>query len=274
MRKRLLLAAFLMFALLTTSWAQDSKEDDSSGKEENTKGTSLSFGADLVSRFVWRGTDLGNSPAIQPSITFSWKGFSLGAWGTYAFTSHSVAINDSTRIDAGKYEEFDLYLSYTWKWFTLMIYDYYSSNGIDPNGGGNYFDFKNSTTGHTLEGSLLFDGPKKFPVKLMVATFLYGDDKGKDSSGVYGMGTKNNYSTYLELGYQFHLQKVDMDLSPFLGASLLGSGCYGSKAGVINLGVTAKKVVPITPKFELPLQLQLITNPVVKSVFLVFIVTL
>ena len=270
----LMLAAILMISFLTTVNAQEQKEEQPSGKEENTSGASLSFGADLVSRYVWRGMDYGNSPAIQPSIALSWKGFTLGAWSTYAFANHSVAINDSTRIDAGKYAEFDLYLSYTWKWFTLMIYDYYSPNGIDPNGGGNYFDYKNSTTGHTLEGCICFQGPEKFPVKFTAATLFYGADKGKDSTGVYGAGTKNNYSTYLELGYQFHLKKIDMDLSPFLGSSLLGSSWYGPKAGVINLGVTAKKVVPITPKFGLPLQLQVITNPVAKSAFLVFIVTL
>jgi hypothetical protein len=30
----------------------------------------LSGGADIMSRYVWRGRDFGNSPSIQPCIEF------------------------------------------------------------------------------------------------------------------------------------------------------------------------------------------------------------
>ena len=40
------------------------------------------IGADVVSRYVWRGTDFGNSPAIQPSMSASFRDgqLELGYW--------------------------------------------------------------------------------------------------------------------------------------------------------------------------------------------------
>ena len=40
-----------------------------------------SAGADLVSGYIWRGQDLGGV-SIQPTLSVSYKGFSLSAWGT------------------------------------------------------------------------------------------------------------------------------------------------------------------------------------------------
>ena len=40
-----------------------------------------SVGADLVSGYIWRGQDLGGV-SIQPTLSVSYKGFSLSAWGT------------------------------------------------------------------------------------------------------------------------------------------------------------------------------------------------
>ena len=48
------------------------------------------FGADAVSRYVWRGGDAGDdSPAIQPAISATWLDGSLetGYWGSYSIAS-------------------------------------------------------------------------------------------------------------------------------------------------------------------------------------------
>ena len=39
-------------------------------------------GADIVSQYIWRGTDCGGV-SIQPSLGVSYKGLSLGAWGSW-----------------------------------------------------------------------------------------------------------------------------------------------------------------------------------------------
>ena len=68
--------------------------------QEEDNSSPISVGADLVSRFVWRGTDFGGSPSIQPCIEADIFGLTLGAWGAYT-------------VNAPGAQEADLYISYT-----------------------------------------------------------------------------------------------------------------------------------------------------------------
>jgi hypothetical protein len=260
----------LCFLLTVPVQAQDEKVRDEIETENDDGIATINLGADLVSRYIWRGYDFGNSPAVQPALSFSWKGINLGAWGSYAFAKQSIQVNDSTVVDAGTYAETDLFISYTYKWFTLMVFDYFILNGLNPNEGNRYFDYNNATTGHSFEGSLAFEGPAKFPLQVMACTFFYGDDKDQDSTGVYGAGTKNNYSTYFELSYKINLKKIGVELKPFIGGIPFGSSMYGPYAGITNLGLSARKNIPVTTQYALPVQVSLITNPQAQSVFFVF----
>jgi len=263
----------LFFLLLWQANPLFAQEEKALLNVEETRGESgpaFNFGADIMSRYIWRGSDYGNSPAIQPNMYFSWKGISIGAWGSYAFTKHSIQINDTVIEDFGNYTETDLYISYTFKWFTLLVYDYFTTNGLNPNTGNNYFNYNSKTTGHTFEVSLNFDGPETFPIQIIASTLVFGDDKDKDSTGVYGMGNKNNYSTYFEAGYKINISKIGLELRPFIGGIPFGGAWYGPYAGVINVGLTAKKEIPITKDYSLPLQASLITNPQAQSIFFVF----
>ena len=42
---------------------------------------SQDFGADVVSSYVWRGTQFGEGPHIQPYISAGKGGFEVGLWG-------------------------------------------------------------------------------------------------------------------------------------------------------------------------------------------------
>ena len=61
------IALLLMTGIPVISMAQNKVEAD--------------IGADLVSGYIWRGQDLGGV-SIQPTLSVSYKGFSLSAWGT------------------------------------------------------------------------------------------------------------------------------------------------------------------------------------------------
>jgi len=247
-------------------------QEQTQPEKKNSNPAQFNLGADLVSRYVWRGKDFGNSPAIQPNLSFSVAGFKIGAWGSYGFSPWSEKINDSTIVNRGNYAEMDLYMSYTLKNFTIMVYDYFLPNSLSPNSGNNYFHFKKAETGHTVEVCLTYAGTEKFPLQLCAATLVWGADKGKDSSGVYGLGTKNNFSTYLEAAYLFNIK--GFGVKPFVGGIPFGSGWYGDKAGVVNAGLTVSKTIRITSDFELPVYTSLITNPQTESVFFVFGLTL
>ncbi|TSA24458.1 MAG: hypothetical protein D4R67_11750 [Bacteroidetes bacterium] len=231
----------------------------------------LNVGADLVSRYIWRGIDFGNSAAIQPTLSVDAFGFSLGAWGSYAFSRHTLWLNDTASVDYS-YTEIDLFLSYTYKYFTLMLVDYYAPIPVDTLPGINYFNWNNRSTWHTLEVSLILNGPDRFPIQFLAATLVYGADKGKDSTGAYGAGTQNNYSTYFELSYLFTVR--GFGIRPFIGGIPFGSSWYGSSAGINNLGITVRKEIPVSKKFSIPVQSSLVFNPLSKKAFLVFTLSL
>ncbi|MBC8456824.1 MAG: hypothetical protein H8D67_02360, partial [Deltaproteobacteria bacterium] len=132
--------------------------------------------------------------------------------------------------------------------------------------------WKNQTTWHTIEVSLVFNGPEKFPVQFLASTLLYGADKGKDTTGVYGAGTRNNYSTYFELSYQFEVK--GFGIRPFIGGIPFGSAWYGPKAGINNVGINIRKEIPVSKKFSIPIQSNLVFNPMSKRAYLVFILSL
>ena len=232
MKRVTLISAVLLAAVLITVPIDKTQAQD--------KESPISIGADLVSRYVWRGTDYGGSPSIQPYIEAGFGGFAIGAWGAYTTNLPGV-------------QEMDVYASYTFldDMFTVGVTDYFFPDEFQ---GYKYFEF-DSLTGHVLEGMVGFNGTEDIPLSVMFAYNVWGAD--------------NSNSIYLELGYSFSIFDV------FLG---MGNGFYTAvdkdngddKFGLVNLGITASKEVPISDKFALPLSVSLITNPNDNLIHLVF----
>lgn len=87
--------------------------------------SSWNTGTDLVSSYVWRGTKFGSGPSFQPSVSYSKGGLTIGAWGSYAFSTNEAA-------------EADLYATYEVSLgekssLTFAVNDYYFP-------GSEYFD--------------------------------------------------------------------------------------------------------------------------------------
>jgi hypothetical protein len=247
MKRKSLLTLLTLVLLLPVGMLQ--AQDD--------KGWQPSLGCDLVTSYIWRGSaayaPLGEqgvlSPSFQPGFSLNFKGLELGTWASVDFT--------------GTYKELDLYLSYSLKGFTATFTDYYWSGDWIVN---DYFDYQNDSTGHYLEASLGYTG-EKVPFSVLVATMFYGADKQFEDP------EKNNFSTYIEVGYSFVIQEYTLDL--FLGVTpmdgLYGDG-YGGKEGfaVVNTGLTGSREIQITEKFSLPVKASLIANPQARKLFLTF----
>lgn len=226
--------------------------------------SNFSIGADLVSRYIWRGVDFGgSSPHIQPSIEYAFgeSGLTLGAWGSQSIGG----------IPTGA--EADLYLTYSFMdMFTVGITDYFfpSDKALSRD---NYFNYKKETTGHTYEAMASFDGTESFPVSILFAMNVYGAD-GTDANG------DPYYAKYLEVGYSKSVG--DTDISLFVGAALDDPkeedgaiGWYGNNsAGIINLGTTVSKSLKISQSFSLPISTSLIFNPEAENIYIVFGFTL
>jgi len=228
-----LIIGFVVFTSLTSVWAQ----------EEN--GLNFSLGVDMVSSFVWRGSQLAGM-SVQPTMGLEMSGFSVSAWG-------------SVDVEA-KYKEVDFILSYEKAGVSFELTDYWTACGYK------YFSYKKDETSHLLEAKVGYTLPiKSFPLTISGNIFLAGAD--------FDEGGKRNYSTYLEATYPFSIK--DVSLTAGLGLSPWKSAVYETdKSAVINLNLTASKAIKITEHFSLPIFGQMMVNPYTEDIFFVFGVSL
>ncbi len=248
---------------------------------QETKDSPWDLGADLMSRYIWRGVNLGgSSPSIQPYLEFGFgsedHAFAIGAWGAYSTNgTHTL-------------QEADLYISYTLnESFSLTLTDYFFPD--ETTGRNDYFNrnmdwtkINNGSkdqTGHVVEAAVSFNGVEEFPISIMFAMNIWGADTRKyiEQSGSMIPDDKIVMSKYLEFGYTAECQ--DLSLNIFAGFSLDNpdtekgepTGFYGQEsAGLTNLGLSLSKEIKITENYSLPASASLITNPEAGNIFMVF----
>lgn len=205
----------------------------------------IELGADIYSRYIWRGLDFGDSPSFQPAVTFSIGGFSIGNWGAYSISGISSV-----------YSENDLWASYAVSTpsagtFTLITTDYYF-----PSAGKKYFSYKEDSTGaHTIEAGLSYSGPESFPITITGYMNVFNDD---------------DKTTYFEASYPFTIK--DVNGSVIVGATGGGNKVmyYGpTNFQVINIGLSFSKDIVITDKFSLPISTSIIVNPNIEQSYLI-----
>jgi len=190
----------------------------------------VDFGADVVSRYIFRGLDFGNAVSAQPFLSFSTGDLKIGAWGSYAFSDGGSGTGAN---------ENDLYITYSYENFSVTVTDYYFPEGLKFGFFGN-----DTSAAHILEGSLSaeFTG-----FSIMAAYNFYGFDQ------------ENSY--YIEAGYEF-FSEDDLNVSGFAG---LGNEIYVSDPAddltLVNIGLTASKGA---------LSASYIINPDLDTSFLVF----
>ena len=127
----------------------------------------VTIGADVVSRYVWRGTDFGNAAAVQPGIETAVGPVTLGAWGSWSISPGPADASGN---------ECDLYASTTVGPVGLTLTDYFF-----PAYAGT--DSLLNLDIHVFE---LSAGADVEPVSILAAANVSGDDDN---------------STYLELTY-------------------------------------------------------------------------
>ena len=84
-----------------------------------------SVGADLVSGYIWRGQDLGGV-SIQPTLSVSYKGFSLSAWGTAGIEKEDTKEIDLIRLRHRRFQYLRHRLLVQWRTgvFSLRLTQY------------------------------------------------------------------------------------------------------------------------------------------------------
>ena len=163
---------------------KEKKEETTVKEETEEKDFEAHVQADLVSHYVWRGTDMGGI-SIQPEAGISWKGLSLGLFGNAGF-------------DKADPEELDISLGFE-KWgFNIGVTDYWAS-GTDPE--NRYLFYKDGETPHQFEGNIGYSC-KYF--SLQAYTMFWGND--------YKINGDRAYSTYVELSVPFRAGGLNWDI--------------------------------------------------------------
>lgn len=194
----------------------------------------VTLGTDIMNRYVWRGTDFGNSPSVQPDINFSSGGFEIGAWAAFATNGNPAGT------------EVDLYASYTIGSsagdFQFIITDYTFPE--DPM--NQYF----SSSSHFVELGFGYSGTESFPVNLFIGSFVTNDDDN---------------SIYSRIGYEVGNVEV------FLGFTPAKSDLYGTTgAAVLDTGFSVSKELKISDFFSLNLIGSMIANPNTDNLYFLF----
>ena len=221
---------FLMaIGLPATSMAQDKVE--------------ASVGADLVSGYIWRGQDFGGA-SIQPSISVSYKGLSLSAWG-------------SMGLDNTDAKEIDLTLAYETGNFSISLTDFWCiPSGEDVK----YFQYGAHSTAHVFEAQIGYD----FGVfALNWFTNIAGAD-GVNKDG------ERAYSSYISMIAPFNLGGLEWEAE--IGATPWATDYYANTNGfaICDITLSTSKEIKITEEYSLPVFAKATFNPASDKAYLTF----
>jgi len=225
MRKRKKLIAGLIATTVFTSFISVYSQQES--------GSKFTAGADFYSSYIWRGTQLGDGPAIQPSAKYTGDIVTVGAWGSFDFSG---------------FQETDLYLSFAvTSWLSLGLTDYYLPEL-------QYNDFSQSSGSHAYE---INAGFSKWNFSFQ-ANYIINEAGGIGSHG----GDK-----YFQAGY--NINPVSLFIGAGDGWHTANPETGEDSFAVCNLGLGITKSIKITDSFSIPVNGQLIYNPDKEQMFLV-----
>lgn len=190
------------------------------------------FGADVVSSYVWRGTQFGDGAHIQPWMELGSGAITGGIWGSFPINGAVTDLGD--KFNGGN--ELDLWVTGDLGFMSLTVTNY-----SFPGQYGKY-----------SAGSGVFDG----------------DIEVSGSASLGGIDLTVGYFTDLEALYieaAFAAGPVDIGL----GFGSDGDAAfYGD--GLVNLSLGGSKDIKITEEYSLPIFGSFIYNADSEAAFLVF----
>jgi len=236
--------------------------------ESEESDSSIYLGLDITSRYIWRGQASGGKYiAVQP--TFEWyasDNLTIGIWGTTNLQNRNY---NSDGFTPKGYVEFDFYVSYILNDFlSIELYDYYwPSLDKDEEIDNDYFNYGEDGV-KTLDLNLVFDFSEIWlPLNATVSTFLAGNDFRYDEND---SNPKQNFTTYVELGYTIESVFKVFDLIPTIGAVLNNKAEYYyyadyDKPSFVNLNLELSKTFQLNNSLSLPISLSYIHNAATKN---------
>ena len=192
---RLLFAAPLLFALALSAVPADA---------------GVGFGADVVNRYVWRGTDFGNAVTVQPGMSISHGYIEVGAWSSWA-------------ISSGDANELDLYASFSSGPIGITLTDYYFPGLTDND---DFFSYSDEDEVHILEISASL-APDGVPLSAVVAYNFSGDpDDSFWAEATYDLGELEQTAVSVTVGFGNGFYTTDTDPALVSIGLNMGKGDY------------------------------------------------
>jgi len=193
----------------------------------------VGVGVDAVSKYVWRGTAVGNGVAIQPSADYTLStgdglfgegSTTVGLWGSYSLVD---AVND----------EINIALSQGLGFATLSVTDYYFPGAAGTGAGNSFFEFADDG-GHALEVGVSVDVAN---ASLFVGRFVSGAAKD-DTYAELSYPLSDDFSLVLGVGDGALAAEGDFALVN-AGLAITGDSGYGASFTVNPDAETAFFVV-------------------------------
>ena len=183
--KRLLFTAPLFFALTLATVPADA---------------GVGFGADVVNRYVWRGTDFGNAVSVQPGMSISSGNIEVGAWSSWAISGSGANEND-------------LYVSFSSGPVGITLTDYYfpTQDFDEVKTDDAFFSYSDEDGVHWLEISASL-APDGVPLSALVAYNVSGD--ANDSfwaEATYDLGEMEETAVSVTAGFGNGAYTTDTD---------------------------------------------------------------
>ncbi len=193
----------------------------------------------------------GVSTGLDLVSTYVWRGTKLSGPSiqpSIQWSKSGLTIGSWGSAGTDGFLEMDLFTRYAFDFgLTIGLTDYYFP-------GSDYFEFSKETGSHGLEINLGYT------------------THGFSFSGNYILNEAGGAATYggdkyFELGYNWK------NISVFAGA---GDGWHTPTGnfGIVNLGLSATKELPVTDTFHIPVKVSAILNPETKQYYLVAGITL
>ncbi|HEX8270332.1 MAG TPA: hypothetical protein VF581_10615 [Flavobacterium sp.] len=229
---------------------------------------------DVLSRYIWRGQAYGGDfIAVQPAFNYAISDkWSVGVWATTNFKDEYY-YRDGDTPNKG-YQEFDFGVTYQVNdYLAISVWDYYWPTLHRMEGEEkSYFNYSENGV-KTVDATVEFDFSEgyKYPFNGTISTFILGNDYRYNSDGE---NPKQNFTTYMEIGYTFYdifkrisasnvVQNINLD--PTIGAVVNNqAGYYGaadySGISFINLALSASREFDLGHGVTMPVSLNYTHN--------------
>ena len=193
----------------------------------------ITVGVDAVSKYVWRGTAVGDGVAIQPSVDYALNagsglfaegGTTVGLWGSYSLAN-------------GTNDEINITLTQSVGPATITVTDYYYPFAAAGGEGNSFFEFADDG-GHALEVGLSVDVAN---ASLFVGRYVSGAAKD-DTYAELGYPLSDEFSLVLGVGDGALATGGDFALVN-AGLAITGDSGYGASFTVNPDAETAFFVV-------------------------------